>query len=174
MINSATSRFEIVELPTVRVTVPKAGKGKKATCTNYTKVAEIFDKTSAQISNLVYKCWLSRYPHCWYLIHDNWSEFKLHFHALCATYGVKCKPTSIKNPTANDTGAYSCSVNKHATHSRTQYGQVGECQRHQYLFIRHHMGHLLYPHSIKSLTRCSNIWTRHLIWHSIDSWVEIK
>ncbi len=50
VINLATSWFEIVELPTVTVTVPKAGKGKKATCTNYTKEAEIFDKTSAQIS----------------------------------------------------------------------------------------------------------------------------
>jgi hypothetical protein len=50
---TATSWFKIMELPTVRVTVPKVGKGKKATCTNYTKEAEIFDKTSAQISNLV-------------------------------------------------------------------------------------------------------------------------
>jgi hypothetical protein len=35
------------------------------------------------------------------LIYNNGSEFKLHFRALCATYGVKHKPTSIKNPTAN-------------------------------------------------------------------------
>jgi hypothetical protein len=62
MINPVTSWFKIVELPTVRVTVPKAGKGKKATCLDYTKDAEIFDKTSAQISNLVYKCWFSKYP----------------------------------------------------------------------------------------------------------------
>jgi hypothetical protein len=40
MINPATSLFEIVELPTVRVTVPKAGKGKKATCLDYTKDAD--------------------------------------------------------------------------------------------------------------------------------------
>jgi hypothetical protein len=64
MINPATSWFKKVEPPTVRVTVLKAGKGKKATCTDYTKEAEIFDKTSAQISNLVYKCWFSRYPRC--------------------------------------------------------------------------------------------------------------
>jgi hypothetical protein len=50
-IDPASSWFEIVELPTVRGTVPKVGKGKKATCTDYTKEAEIFDKTSAQISN---------------------------------------------------------------------------------------------------------------------------
>jgi hypothetical protein len=101
VINPATSWFEIVELPTVRVTVPKEGKGKKATCLDYTKDAEIFDKTSAQISNLVYKCWFSRYPHCHYMIDDNGSEFKLHFRALCKTYGVKREPTSIKSPQAN-------------------------------------------------------------------------
>jgi hypothetical protein len=55
VIDPATSWFEIVELPTVtKLTVPKAGKEKKATCTNYTKVAESFDKISAQISILVY------------------------------------------------------------------------------------------------------------------------
>ncbi len=67
MINSATSWFEIVELPTVaqKTTVPPAGKGKKVTFDKNTKVAEpYFDKSSAQISNLVYKTWFSRYPRC--------------------------------------------------------------------------------------------------------------
>jgi hypothetical protein len=44
MINPATSWFEKVELPKVRVTVPKAGKDKKATCLDYTKDVEIFDR----------------------------------------------------------------------------------------------------------------------------------
>ncbi len=101
MINPATSWFKIVELPTVRVRIPKAGIGKKATCTNYTKDVEIFDKTSAQINNLVYKCWFSRYPCCRYLLQGNGIIFKLHFCTLCTTYGVKRKPTSIKNPTVN-------------------------------------------------------------------------
>ncbi len=35
------------------------------------------------------------------MIYNNRSEFKLHFRALHATYGVKRKPTSIKNPTVN-------------------------------------------------------------------------
>jgi hypothetical protein len=67
MINSATSRFKMVELPTVNqeMTVPPAGKGKTVTFANNTKVAEpYFDKSSAQISNLVYKTWFSRYPCC--------------------------------------------------------------------------------------------------------------
>jgi hypothetical protein len=101
MIHPTTSWFEIVELPTVRVTVPKGGKGKMATCLDYTKDAEIFDKTSAQISNLVHKCWFSRYPRCCYMIYNNDSEFKLYLRNLCKTYGVKHKPASIKNPQAN-------------------------------------------------------------------------
>ena len=67
MIDPATSWFEIVELPTVsqETTVPPMGKGKKVTFDKNTKVAEpYFDKSSAQISNLVYKTWFSRYPCC--------------------------------------------------------------------------------------------------------------
>ncbi len=67
MIDPATSWFEIVELPTVaqETSVPPAGKGKKVTFIKNTKVAEpYFDKSSAQISNLVYKTWFSRYARC--------------------------------------------------------------------------------------------------------------
>jgi hypothetical protein len=32
---------------------------------------------------------------------DNGSKFKLHFHALCDSYSIKRKPTSVKNPQAN-------------------------------------------------------------------------
>ncbi len=49
----------------------------------------------------MYKTWFSRYPHCRYIIYDNGSEFKLHFQFLCDTYGIKHKPTSVKNPQAN-------------------------------------------------------------------------
>jgi hypothetical protein len=82
MINPATSWFEIAELPTVaqETTVPPVGKDKKVTSSKNTMVAETtFDKTSAQISNLVYKTWFSRYPCCGYLIYDTRSKLKLHF-----------------------------------------------------------------------------------------------
>ena len=111
MIDPVTSWFEIVELPTVaqEMTVPPVGKGKKVTFDKNTKVAEpYFDKSSAQISNLVYKTWFSRYPRCRYKIYNNGSEFKLHLRSLCDTYGIKHKPTSVKNPQANAIGAYSC------------------------------------------------------------------
>jgi hypothetical protein len=103
MIDPTTSWFEIVELPTVaqETTVPPAGIGKKVTFAKNTKVADYFDKSSAQISNLVYKTWLCRYPCCRYIIYDNGSEFKLLFQSLCDTYGIKRKPTSVKNPQAN-------------------------------------------------------------------------
>ncbi len=62
---------------------------------------EIFDKSSDQISLLVNKIWLCRYPRCRYLIYDNGLEFKLHFETLFDSYGIKRKPTTIKNPQAN-------------------------------------------------------------------------
>jgi hypothetical protein len=104
MINLATSWFEMVELPTVaqETTVPPAGKGRKITFNKNSKVVEpYFDKSSSQISNLVYKAWFSRYPCCGYIIYNNGSEFKLHFQSLCDTYGIKHEPTSVKNPHAN-------------------------------------------------------------------------
>jgi hypothetical protein len=82
MINPTTSWFEIVELPTVaqETTVPPMGNGKKVTFAKNTRVAEpYFDKSSAQISNLVYKTWFSRYLCCQYIIYNNGSKFKLHF-----------------------------------------------------------------------------------------------
>jgi hypothetical protein len=64
-------------------------------------VEEIFDKTSERIAQLVNKTWLSRYPRCCYIIYNNGSEFKLNFEYLCETYGIKRKPTTIKNPQVN-------------------------------------------------------------------------
>ncbi len=93
-----------MELPTIAqvTTVPPAGKGKKVTFAKNTKVAEpYFDKSSAQISNLMYKTWFNRYPHSCYTIYNNGSEFKLHFQSLCDTYGIKHKPISVKNLQVN-------------------------------------------------------------------------
>ncbi len=62
---------------------------------------EIFDKSSDRISRLVNKIWLCRYLRCRYLIYNNGSDFKLHFETLCDSYGIKRKPTTIKNLQAN-------------------------------------------------------------------------
>ncbi len=44
---------------------------------------------------------MSRYPQCHYLIYNNGSEFKLHIKYLCRSYGIKRKPTTVKNPQEN-------------------------------------------------------------------------
>ena len=52
------------------------------------------------ISHLVNKTWFSHYPHCQHIIYDKGSKFKLYFETLCESFGIKCKPTSLKNPQA--------------------------------------------------------------------------
>jgi hypothetical protein len=83
MIDPASSWFEVVELPTITRVTTKKVNGKDRTIEE-----EIFDKSSDRISRLVNKIWLCRYPRCRYLIYDNGSEFKLHFEALCNSYGI--------------------------------------------------------------------------------------
>ncbi len=96
MMDPASSWLKVVELPTITRVMTKKVNGKERTIKE-----EIFDKSSDRIARLVNKIWLCRYPRCRYLIYDNGSEFKLHFRALCDSYGIKRKPTSIKNPQAN-------------------------------------------------------------------------
>ena len=60
-----------------------------------------FDKSSTTVGTLFNRTWFSRYPRSQYIIDDNGSEFILHFETLCDSYGLKRKPTSVKNPHAN-------------------------------------------------------------------------
>ncbi len=59
------------------------------------------DKSSAKVSSLLKKIWFSCYPQCQMFIYNNGSKFKLNFETLCESYGLKHKPTGIKNPEAN-------------------------------------------------------------------------
>ena len=93
MIDPATGWFKIVELLNVACTYVRNNKEEI--------VEVMIDKSSACVSQLFNKSWLSRYPRSKNVIYDNGSEFKLHFSALCDTYGIKRKPTSVKNPQAN-------------------------------------------------------------------------
>ena len=97
MIDDLTSSwFKIMELPLVPhfKTIKVDGRESLAS-------KEIFVKSSDHIAPLVNKFWLSRYPRCCYLVYDNGGEFKLNFKNLCDLYGIKHKPTTIKNPQAN-------------------------------------------------------------------------
>ena len=96
MIDPASSWLEVVELPTITRVTTKTVNGKERTIEE-----EIFDKSSDRIAQLFNKIWLRRYPRCRYSIYNNGLEFKLHFQTLCNSYGIKRKPTTIKNPQAN-------------------------------------------------------------------------
>jgi hypothetical protein len=96
MIDPVTNWFKVVALSLVRQLKTMTVNSKESSI-----VEEIFDKTSERIARLVNKAWLSRYPRCRYIIYNNCSEFKLNFEYLCITYGIKRKPTTIKNPQAN-------------------------------------------------------------------------
>jgi hypothetical protein len=97
MIVPATSWLKVLELPLVCQLRTITVNGKESSI-----VEEIFDKTSECIAWSINKTWLSRYPRCQYIIYNNGSEFKLNFEYLCVTYGIKHKPTTIKNPQANE------------------------------------------------------------------------
>ncbi len=97
MIDPATSWLEMLELPKLQ----RETSGSKVTIKNTKEAGMTFDESSAQISNLVYETWFSRYPQCCCLIYNNRSKFKLRFWALCDSYGIRHIPTSVKNPQAN-------------------------------------------------------------------------
>jgi hypothetical protein len=96
MIKPASSWFKIAESPIVKQLRQQTVTGKELLIAD-----EIFDKTSERIAKLVNKTWLCKYPRCRHLIYNNGSEFKLHFNYLCKSYGIACKPTTVKNPGAN-------------------------------------------------------------------------
>jgi hypothetical protein len=96
MIDPASSWVEIAELPVVEQLCRQTVNGKELLIAD-----EIFDKTSERIAKLVNKTWLCRYPRCCHLMFNNGSEFKLHFGYLCESYGIRRKPTTVKNPQAN-------------------------------------------------------------------------
>ncbi len=96
MIDPATSWFKVVELPLVHWLKTITVNGKESSI-----VEEIFDKTSECIAWLVNKTWLSGFPIWRYIIYKNGSELKPNFEYLCETYGIKHKPTTIKNPEVN-------------------------------------------------------------------------
>eukprot|EP00804_Cyclotella_cryptica_P013530 CCRYP_017227-RA/>CCRYP_017227-RA protein AED:0.67 eAED:0.45 QI:0/-1/0/1/-1/1/1/0/162 len=104
MIDPTTSWFKIVELPVSQLSeldIPTATKGHKGTDAHIQPKQPYFDKSSATVGNIVNRTWFSRYPRSQYIIYDNGSEFKLLFETLCDSYGLKRKPTSVRNLQAN-------------------------------------------------------------------------
>jgi hypothetical protein len=104
MIDPATSWFKIADLPISQpneLDIPMGTKGQKGKDKHNQNKERYFDKLSATVSTLINRTWFSRYPHSQYIIYDNGSEFQLHFETFCDSYGLKRKPTSVKNPQEN-------------------------------------------------------------------------
>jgi hypothetical protein len=93
-IDPATSWFKIVEKPKLQ----RETSGSKVTTKNTKEADMMFDKSSAQISNIVCKTLFSRYPGCCYLLYDNRSKFKLPFQAFCDSPGKSVSQPASKNP----------------------------------------------------------------------------
>jgi hypothetical protein len=70
--------------------------------TSWFEVVEIPNKRAVTYANLVENTWLCCYPRPLQCIFDNGSEFLgAEFANTLDTYGIKCVPTTIKNPAAN-------------------------------------------------------------------------
>ena len=69
--------------------------------TGWVEIEEISDKKSETMAILLDTVWFSRYPRPSRIIFDNGSEFKKDFRDLFLNYGVKPRPTTVKNPQAN-------------------------------------------------------------------------
>jgi hypothetical protein len=166
MIDPASSWFEVVELPTIMQLMTKKVNGKERTIKE-----QIFDKSSDQISQLVNKIWLCRYLRCCYLIYNNGSEFKLHFETLWDSYGIKHKPTTIKNPQAN--AIYERVHQVLGTMMCTSELDMADSVDPDDIdtFIDNAAWAICstYHTVLKSLTRCSDIRTRHALQHSVRS-----
>ena len=69
--------------------------------TGWLEVHEIKNKTSDNISRILYQNWLTRYPRPKKIIFDNGNEFKSSFLQLCKEYGIHPSITTAYNPQGN-------------------------------------------------------------------------
>eukprot|EP00804_Cyclotella_cryptica_P025666 CCRYP_002869-RA/>CCRYP_002869-RA protein AED:0.31 eAED:0.40 QI:0/0/0/1/0/0/3/0/247 len=93
MIDPATTRFEIVELPVSQLQeldIPTGTKGQRSKDTHVQTKQPYFDKTSATVVN---RTWFSRYPRSQYIIYNNGSVFNVHYETPCDSYGLKVSET---------------------------------------------------------------------------------
>ena len=69
---------------------------------NVVEAIWIKDKTSQHIAEQFENCWLSRYPRPLKCIHHKGGEFiGWNFQELLTQFGIKSKPTTVKNPQSN-------------------------------------------------------------------------
>ncbi len=159
MIDLASSWFEIVELPLVARLTTRTVNGIETVSKEL-----IFDKSSNQIARLVNKIWLCRYPRCCHFIYNNGSEFKLHFETLCISYGIKHKPTTIKNPQVNAV----CERIHQVLGMMMRTSEIDMAESVEPADIGTFIDNAAWAihstyHTVLNLTRCSNLWMQHAL-----------
>ena len=66
------------------------------------EMAQIPNKTAAEIADITEKTWLTRYPLPQQLVFDRGTKFMAEFAKMCQNdYGLKRKPTTTRNPQSN-------------------------------------------------------------------------
>jgi transposase InsO family protein len=69
---------------------------------NWCEVARLTTASSIATAKAFNQQWLSRYPRPLECVHDNGNKFLgIKFQELLLSYGIKPKPTTVKNPQAN-------------------------------------------------------------------------
>ena len=91
-------------------TIPQKGKDPlKLWCltminhsTGWFEMAQIPNKTAAEISDISKKTWFTRYPLSHRIVYDRGTEFKAEFFNMCQNdYALKSKPITTRNPWSN-------------------------------------------------------------------------
>ena len=70
--------------------------------TGWFEMAQIPNKTAAEIADITGKTWFTRYPLPKQIVFDRGTKFMAEFAKLCHNeYGLKRKPTTTRNPQSN-------------------------------------------------------------------------
>ena len=70
--------------------------------TGWFKMAQITNKTAAEISDITEKNWFTRYPLPQRIVFDRGTEFMAEFSKMCQNdYGLKRKLITTRNPQSN-------------------------------------------------------------------------
>ncbi len=131
----------------------------------------LINHQSAMISTLVDKTWFSRYSHCQHIIYDNGSEFKLHFEALCDSYGIKRKPTSVKTPQANAIleRVHQVLMSMLCTAEIDMANSVAPSDIDAFLTNAAWAIRSTYHTVLKASPGAANFWKRHVVRHTLPS-----
>ena len=70
--------------------------------TGWFEMAQILNRTAAEIADITHKTWFTRYPLPQQIVIDRGTKFMAEFSKMCQNiYGLKRKPITTRNPQSN-------------------------------------------------------------------------